>query len=96
MSKFTLVVPSRPTGPIVDPYGAERRGARRLRGTVEDLFAPGDLEVLEACASNHCLELCFQQSTGNSPGPQIDIVLGASRDLPRNQDVADLDAAAGL
>jgi hypothetical protein len=36
---------------------------------------PGDLEVLEAGSHRSGFELCFQQSAGDSPGPEVDSLL---------------------
>ena len=35
-------------------------------------------------------ELCFQQSTGNSTGPKVNLLLGPLRHFPVDQDVSDL------
>ena len=41
-------------------------------------------------------QLCFQQSTGNSTGPQVDVPERLIWKHLANHDVRDLDAAAGL
>ena len=48
--------------------------ATRLRSTTEDVRLPGDLEVNESCSHDRSLQFCFQQNTGNSARPQIDLL----------------------
>jgi hypothetical protein len=80
----------------VDPVGAELVGARCLGGAVEDGSLPCDLETLEPGSRDLGLELCFQQSAGDSAGPEVDVLLGSVRDLLLHHDVGDLQPAAGL
>ena len=58
----------------VDTLRPELCGTIRLRSATEDVRLPGDLEVNEACGHDRGLQLCFQQSTGNSARPQIDLI----------------------
>jgi len=53
----------------VDAERSESGRTRRLRRAGEHVFAPGNLEVLETGGQDPGLELCFQQSAGNSSGP---------------------------
>ncbi len=57
----------------VDTDGFELRRARLLRCTSEHISPPGDLETSKPCGGDRRLELCFQQSTGNSTSPELDI-----------------------
>ncbi len=54
---------------VVDPDGAEGGGAGILGRAAEDFLPPGDLEALEAGSPDDGLELCFQQSAGDSASP---------------------------
>jgi len=82
--------------PKVDAQGPELGGAGILRGAAEHIRSPGDLEVLEPSRSHHSLELCFQQSAGNSPTPQIDVPFGFLGDRSLDQDISDLEPASGF
>jgi hypothetical protein len=53
----------------VDSQRAELRGARGLWGVRVDVSTPGDLEFDKACGNYRCLELCIQQSAGDSALP---------------------------
>ena len=57
----------------VDPDRTELGGARRLRSAAEDIGAPGDLESHEPRGHDRGVQLCFQQSTGDSALPEIDV-----------------------
>ena len=59
-----------------------------------DLGSPSN--VLEAGAGKDPLPLCFQQSTGNSARPEVDVILRLLRHFLVYDDVADLEAAARL
>lgn len=59
-----------------------------------DLLTPAD--VYEAAVLQHPFPLCFQQSTGDSPAPEVDVVLGVLGHLLVDDDVCYLDATAGL
>ncbi len=59
-----------------------------------DLTTPphiGEAGVLE-----HKLPLCFQQSTGNSTGPKVDVVLRVLWHFFVDDDIGDLKAPARL
>ena len=62
----------------------------------EDIDLVGHEYLLEAGECEELAPLCFQQSTGNSPTPEFDIVPGRLRDLAVDEDVAHLDATAWL
>ena len=81
--------------PVIDAHGAEGGRVRALRRPIEDRRSPGDGEVLEARSLDDRCELCFQQSTCDSTGPQVDPVLRLVGDRTRHQDVGDLNAPAG-
>jgi hypothetical protein len=74
----------------VDAQRSELRGARCLRRTCEDVRAPRDLELDEPGSDDRRLELCFQQSAGDSALPQVDVALPAIADRLLHEDVADL------
>ena len=57
--------------PKVDALSAELGGARLLRRTAEDIGPPGNLKIGEPGRQHHGVELCFQQSTGDSTGPEL-------------------------
>jgi hypothetical protein len=52
-----------------------------LRRAFEYVSLPRDREVLESGFFDNGLKLCFQQSAGDSPGPELDLILGGLRDL---------------
>jgi hypothetical protein len=86
--------PSRLGGPEIDSDRAERTRARRLRRTVEDVRLPGDLKIGETSSEDRRLQLCLQQSTGNSAGPEVDLLLRPLGNLPADEDVGDLKSPA--
>ena len=76
--------------PEVDADRAELRGVRCLRRAAEDVCAPSDLELNEACRDDRRLELCLQQSAGDSPFPEVDVALRAVTNGLLDENVADL------
>jgi hypothetical protein len=54
------------------------------------------LDLLEAVSFESGCVLCFQQSTGNSAGPEVDIAFAFLAHGPLDGYVGDLDSAAGL
>ena len=58
-----------------------------------DKLAPAD--VLETDLLQDPFPLCVQQSTGNSAGPEVDIVLRVLGNLLLDDDVANLEPATG-
>ena len=74
----------------VDSQRAELCRARRLRCTGIYIAPPGDLEIDEARSDDSCLELCIQQSAGDSALPETDVLLALFRYRFRYEDVADL------
>jgi hypothetical protein len=71
-------------------------GATRLRRATEDVRLPGDLEVNEACRHDRGLQFCFQQSTGDSARPQIDLLFCVLWHRLLHQDIPDLEATRGF
>jgi hypothetical protein len=53
------------------------------------------LDVGEAVAAESLFVLCFQQSAGDSAGPEVDVPLAFVGDGRLDGDVGDLDASAG-
>ncbi len=80
----------------VDALGPECCGATRLRRATEDVRLPGDLEVNESGSHDRSLQFCFQQSTGNSARPQIDLLFRVLWHRLLHQDIPDLEATAGF
>lgn len=77
------------------PFGAELGGTPLLRRAGEDVRTPGDLETDEPCGDDRRLELCLQQSAGDSTLPEVDVPFRAGGERLLDEDVADLEAAAG-
>ena len=57
------------TSPEVDAFGAEIGRAGFLRRAFKYVGLPGDLKIYETGSLYQGLQLCFQQSTGNSTSP---------------------------
>ena len=74
----------------VDSECAETRRTRALRRAFEHVFPPRDSEVPESGIIDDGLKLCFQQSAGDSPGPELDLFLSGLEYFLLHQDVADL------
>jgi hypothetical protein len=75
---------------ICNSQGAKRSRFGLLGCITVDIIPPGDLKIFEPCYFNFLLQLCFQQSTGNSTCPEVKIVPGAVRNRFLDQDVGDL------
>lgn len=84
-----------PSRPEVDAHCAELRGAPGLRGAREHVPSPRDLEPDEPGRDDRRAQLRFQQSTGDSPLPEINVALRALGDGLLHEDVGDLESAAG-
>jgi hypothetical protein len=80
----------------VDAYCPEFCGTTCLRRATENVRLPGDLEVNESGGHDRGLQFCFQQSTGNSARPQIDLLLRVLRHRGTHQDIPDLQATVGF
>jgi hypothetical protein len=80
----------------VDTLCPECCGATRLRRATEDVRLPGDLEVNESGSHDRGLQFCFQQSTGNSARPEIDLLFRVLWHRLLHQDIPDLEATAGF
>ncbi len=80
----------------VDALCPEFCGATRLRRATEDVRLPGDLEINESGSHDRSFQFCFQQSTGNSARPQIDLLFCVLWHRLLHQDIPDLEAAAGF
>lgn len=80
----------------VDSQCPELCGARRLWRARVNVAAPGDLEIDKPGRNDRCLELCIQQSTGDSAFPEIDVLFAFLGHRFLHQDVADLKATARL
>ncbi len=62
----------------------------------EDIYLAAPADIREANVVQHPLPLCFQQSTGNSAGPEVDVIFRVLRDLFVDNDVRDLETPTGL
>ena len=82
--------------PERDAARVEVLGVRLVRGAGEDIDLSAPANVREADVVQHPMPLCFQQSTGYSAGPEVDVVLGVLGHLLVNDDVGDLETAARL
>ena len=67
-----------------------------LRGSREAIEPPRDLRVGKARVHERRDKLCFQQSTGDSTGPEIDVLSCVFRQFDAQDDVGDLHAASRL
>ncbi len=86
-----------PVGLEVDAGGLVQCRPVLVIRSLEDVEGlPGDFEVLESGEFHNGFELCFQQATGNSPGPEVDVVPHLVGDLFVHQDIGDLHATARL
>jgi hypothetical protein len=80
----------------VDALCPEFCGATGLRRATENVRLPGDLEVDESGGHDRGLQFCFQQSTGNSARPEIDLLLRVRWHRGTHQDIPDLQATVGF
>ena len=80
----------------VDAHRPEFCGATGLRSATEDVHSLRDLDVNETGGHDRGLQFCFQQSTGNSAGPQIDLLFRVLRHRLLHQDIPDLQAPLRL
>ena len=83
-------------GPEVNAQSSEGCRAGLLWGITEDIAFPGYLEVQKTSRTYDRLQLCFQQSAGDSTGPQVDVILCLLRHRLLNQYIPDLYPAAWL
>ena len=70
--------------------------ARLFGGSFKDILAPRDLKIGKPGCHDRGLELCFQQSAGDSAGPQIDVFPGAVAHFLLHRDVRDLQTSGGF
>ena len=82
--------------PEVDADRAKLRGTRRLRRSAEDVSAPRDGEIHESRCDDRRMQLCLQQSAGDSALPEVDVALRTFGHWFLDKDVTDLEPAAGL
>ena len=78
----------------VDAERSEFGGARLLRRAREHIATPGDFKPFEAGRLDSHLELCFQQSAGDSALPEVDVALGRVGHRLFHENVAELKTAA--
>ena len=76
--------------------GAELGGIGFVLASGEDIDFVRHHGVRKARGRERLPPLCFQQSTGNSATPEVDVVARILRHLFVDQDVADLDTSAGF
>jgi hypothetical protein len=77
------------TSPVGDPHGTKGSRFRLLRRITVDIITPCDLKTLKSSSLNFLLQLCFQQSAGNSACPEIEVVPSAVGNLFLHQDIGD-------
>lgn len=75
---------------------AEGGCASRLRCPAKDIDACDDSEVDETGGYHRGFKLCFQQSAGDSPGPQGDVLLRVRGYLLPDENVTDLQSPVRL
>ena len=80
----------------VDALGSKVGGAGFLGCAAENLGPPRDLEIDEPGVLYQGLELCFQQSAGDSTSPQVDDLFGFLGNGYVYQDVPYLEASSGF
>lgn len=71
-------------------------GRALLRGASETVESRDDPNLFESCRFERVDELCLQQSTGDSTGPEVDIPYHRFGQLLVDHDVGDLQASARL
>jgi len=76
--------------PKVHAQCAKVGGTAGLWCAGEDIGTPGDLEPNETGGHDRSLDLCIQQSAGNSASPEIYLAFRALGNWPLHQDIADL------
>ncbi len=82
-------------GPDANAHGAVLQGTGGVGHVFEDVMAGHDLRRFESRVGEGLDEFCFQQTAGNSAGPQSDVVQGCLRHRARHHDVAELEPSAG-
>ncbi len=80
----------------VDADCPEFCGATLLGCATVDVRSINDLDVNETSGHDRSLQFCFQQSTGNSVGPQIDLLFRVLRHRGTHQDIPDLQSSRRL
>ena len=76
----------------IDAHHAVAAGGFFFRCAGETVEPFGDCDVGEAGVRKRGDKLCFQQSAGDSSGPEIDILSRVFRELGSDHDVGDLHA----
>jgi len=79
----------------IDANGAIFCRAGFVPRTRVHISTPGDLKSDKTGDRDRGLQLCFQQSTGYSTRPQVDLGFRAFRYCPFHQDIPNLQPAAG-
>ena len=81
-------------GPDIHALGAERGGAGGRRGVGERVVAVrGERDVGEPGGRDQGVKLSCQESTGNSAGPQSNVLFCPVRDRLADDDVGNLQAS---
>jgi hypothetical protein len=89
-SSIPLRFGARFLGEEVNAHGPKVGSAASLGRAAKDIFTPGNLKVNKTGSQDRCLKLCFQQSAGNSTGPEVNVPFGAFRHFLLDENVADL------
>ena len=92
----TLLDRCRLARPEDDTHNARIYGVRFLWAVPANIAAPNDLEIFEPSLRKLASKLCFQQSTGDSTGPEIYVSPGALQNRFIHHNIGNLDAAGGF
>lgn len=80
----------------VDTYCPEFRGTTLLGCATVDVRSSSDLDVNETSGHDRGFQFCLKPRTGNSAGPQIDLLFRVLRHSLLYQDIPDLQASRRL
>ena len=82
--------------PQTDSQGPVIQGMGRIGNTFEDIVLEYNFSLSEAGNANCAQQVCFLQTTGNSPGPQGNVIECRCRKRFGQDDIPDLKTAARL
>ena len=80
----------------IDSKRAELRGTRSLRRISVHIHPRYDLEIYKPGSDDRRLQLCLDQSAGNSPLPQVYVTPRTISDVPLHDNVPELKPPARL
>ena len=79
-----------------DPLGTELKGAGRLGDPFEYVVLFHDLGIFKSGSAHGADQLCLRQASGDSAGPQRDIIQRFLRHRFCYQNITDIQTPAGL